>query len=114
MTVWVEEALWPRGKFICGHLLADSLTELHAVADALQLTRQYFVGHALVPHYSIPDDKVELAVAAGASRLERRSREAILHRAWIGCARERSAAGCGADPPPRRRGLQSDLFQGPA
>ncbi|WP_267122665.1 DUF4031 domain-containing protein [Xanthomonas sacchari] len=88
MTVWVEDAQWPRGKFICGHLLADSLEELHALADVLQIKRQYFIEYAVVPHYSIPEHKLELAIAAGAVKLDREQRQAILLKARSGCATE--------------------------
>ncbi|WP_440986178.1 DUF4031 domain-containing protein (plasmid) [Xanthomonas sontii] len=90
MTVWVEDAQWPRGKFICGHQLADSLEEPHALADFLEINRQYFIGYAVVRHYSIPEHKLELAIAAGAVKLDREQRQAILLKARSGCATEQA------------------------
>lgn len=113
MTVWVENALWPRGKFVCGHLFSDSLDELHAIAEALEINGKYYLGHAVVPHYSIPEHMIESAVAAGAERIGSGQRHVILERAYKACSRASPTNRDGLrsfDPIPRRRRGQGSLF----
>lgn len=112
MTVWVEAALWPRGKFVCGHLFSDSLAELHEVAEAAGLQRKYFLGHAVVPHYSIPEHAIEQAIAGGAVKLDREQRQQILQQAFYGCSRNTGGQEPrGFDPIPRQRKQQKTLFE---
>ena len=112
MSVWVEEARWPRGKHICGHLLADSLEQLHAMAEGIGLARLHFNAHAPVPHYSIPEYLVAAAVAAGAQPLTAADRARVLALAAAGCAGElASAQKRGFDRPARPRKGQENLFE---
>lgn len=115
MTVWVEEALWPRGKHVCGHLLSDSLDELHAMAEAVDLKGKYFLGHAVVPHYSIPEYLIDSVIAAGAVKLGMADRAMVLQRVWRACTQQQgqhAARKKGDDPIPRRRKSQATLFTG--
>lgn len=111
MTVWVEDALWPRGKYVCGHLFADDLEQLHAIALGAGLARKYFLSHAVVPHYSIPEHSIEGAVAAGAVKISREQRQEYLMRAFRATsAHTVGKEARGFDPIPRKRKQQETLF----
>lgn len=56
------------------HMIADSLDELHAAADAIGLRRAWFQNHATMPHYDIGTDGVRArAIAYGAIECDRRT-----------------------------------------
>lgn len=56
------------------HMLADTLDELHAMADKIGLRRAWFQDHASMKHYDIGTDRIRaLAVAAGAVECDRRT-----------------------------------------
>ena len=68
MTVYVDTARHPfRGYLMC-HMLADSLDELHAMADLIGMERRWFQAppHASHPHYDIPEDRRAHAISLGA------------------------------------------------
>ena len=49
------------------HMIADTLEELHAMADRIGLRRTWFQGRASMPHYDIGSDRIRaLAIAEGA------------------------------------------------
>lgn len=53
MTVYVDSENIPwRGRMWC-HLVADSLSELHAFAALLGLKRQWFQCDGFYPHYDV-------------------------------------------------------------
>lgn len=53
------------------HLLADSLDELHAMADAIGADRKWFQNKGSgLPHYDICKSKRELAIKAGAIEID--------------------------------------------
>ncbi len=55
------------------HMVADSLSELHQMADAIGLPRRYFQNRDnLRPHYDIAKSKRTLAVKLGALSVEER------------------------------------------
>lgn len=62
MSVYVDEAVWPFGRMIMCHMMADTEDELHAMADALGLRREWFQGD----HYDISKGKRREAVKLGA------------------------------------------------
>lgn len=72
MPVYVDKAkhLY-RGMLMC-HMVADSLDELHAMADRIGIKRQWFQADGSVPHYDICKSKRKLAVAFGAIEIGRR------------------------------------------
>jgi hypothetical protein len=49
-----------------GHMLANDLDALHAMADRLGLKRTWFQGDKTFAHYDLTASKRKLAVAAGA------------------------------------------------
>ncbi len=82
MTVYVDNAQIPYGRMRMCHLLADSLDELHAMADHIGVARRWFQGwgRASCPHYDICLSKRRIAVAAGAVEIDRKALAAMLPR----------------------------------
>lgn len=67
MTVYIDEFPAGWGKWTGGgHMLANDLDELHAMADRIGLKRDWFQGHTTFAHYDVQRRKRALAVAAGA------------------------------------------------
>ena len=71
----------PRGWLYWCHMASDDLTEqgleqLHLMAVAIGLRREWFQDHPRHPHYDLPPEKRELAIAAGAVPVS--SRELVL------------------------------------
>lgn len=84
MTVYVDHARHPLGRMLMCHMLADTLEELHAMADRIGVARRHFQAKAGAPHYDICQAKRRLAVAAGAVEVDRRRLAAILRRLRAG------------------------------
>ena len=83
--VYVDAAIWPyRGMTMC-HLMADTLEELHAMAERVGMKRHWFQDKSL-PHYDICKSKRVLAVRFGALEVSREQTAGIM-REW----RERKA-----------------------
>lgn len=70
MSVYVDKAAYPHGNMIMCHMIADTLTELHSMADALGLKREYFQPRSF-PHYDLAKSKRAAAVAFGAIEVTR-------------------------------------------
>lgn len=66
MAVYVDESIWPYGRMMMCHMIADSLDELHQMADKIGISRKWFQGRASFPHYDICKSKRTLAVQHGA------------------------------------------------
>lgn len=69
MPCYIDQPQWTRWHGLSGHLVSDSLTELHAIAKALNLDQNCFNGDAVVPHYQLPAAARDEAIAAGAIAL---------------------------------------------
>ena len=71
MAVYVDDARHPLGRMIMGHMLADTLHELHEMADAIGLRREWFqpLSH---PHYDLSRQRRAQAVQLGAIEVDRR------------------------------------------
>ena len=65
MSVYVDDAAIPYRRMKMCHLVADTLDELHAMAERLDL-RRWFQGHASFPHYDVCLSKRDQAIALGA------------------------------------------------
>ena len=63
------------------HMLADSLDELHAMADRIGMKRKWFQNKG-VPHYDLSKSKRELAVRYGAVELGDRAALGDLIKRW--------------------------------
>lgn len=48
------------------HLWADTLGELHAMADRIGMRREWFQSHSRLPHYDLVPSKRVLAIKHGA------------------------------------------------
>lgn len=72
MTVYVDDMhLYPMGQFRrmkMSHMIADTIDELHAMADRLGLKRKWFQGD----HYDVSKSVREAAIRAGAVPVELR------------------------------------------
>lgn len=62
MTVYIDNARIPLGRMLMCHMLADSLDELHSMADKIGVNRKYFHDG----HYNVCASKRALALAFGA------------------------------------------------
>lgn len=88
MTVYVDNMEAPYGRMIMCHMFADSLDELHAMADAIGVKRKWFQKRRGFPHYDICKSKRKKAVELGAVEIEWRQlrdiRLAILNAGGFG------------------------------
>lgn len=66
MSVYVGEPVWPYGRMKMCHMMADTLDELHAMADRIGVDRKHYQDHTKYKHYDIAKSKRRLAVEAGA------------------------------------------------
>ena len=54
---------------IMSHMFADDLEELHTLAQAIGLKREWFQTNSSVPHYDVCQTKRALAIEQGAIEL---------------------------------------------
>lgn len=80
MACYFDTAQWERKNGLNGHLIADSLEELHALARHLGLHERAFQPQAVLPHYQLHINRQADARAAGAIHLER---EAFTRKAGL-------------------------------
>ena len=88
MSAYVDAPIYPFGRMLMCHLLADSEEELHQMADRIGVARRWFQDpgkkYRGVPHYDICRSKRALAVAAGAVELkDHRETVAVMQRSRI-------------------------------
>lgn len=80
MSVYVDHARIPYRGMLMSHMLADSLDELHAMAEAIGLRRQWFQSKASHPHYDVCDAKRREAIKRGAVPASRRQIVDVMRR----------------------------------
>jgi len=69
MSVYVDRAMFPfRGQLYC-HMRADTLDELHIMADNIGLKREWFQDKPGREHYDLSPSKRKLAVELGAKEV---------------------------------------------
>ncbi len=73
MSVYVDHYFANYGRMQMSHLIADSLDELHAMADQIGVARKWFQKQASTPHYDVCKSKRLIAIQLGAIPLERRA-----------------------------------------
>lgn len=74
MTVYVDDYLAPYRRMLMCHMIADTEEELHTMAEALGLKRQWFQDKVRGrEHYDICASKRKLAVKLGAVRIPYRT-----------------------------------------
>lgn len=72
MTVFVDSARNALGRMKMCHMIADTLEELHEMAEKIGMQRSWFQGEASFPHYDVSLTRRGKAVRLGAVELERR------------------------------------------
>jgi hypothetical protein len=90
MTVYVDDMRARFGRTVMCHMMADTLDELHAMADRIGVAQRWFQDTHSGPHYDIALSKRALAVQAGAVQVTLRQMAAY---AWY-----RRARGVTIDP----------------
>lgn len=93
MTVYVDDAvIWWRGQR-WAHLMADTLQELHAMAEQLGLPRRAFQDKPSGAHYDVTVELRERALQLGATAISRHAdRErvrAVIRNARAQASRQR-------------------------
>lgn len=73
MAVYVDSARNGFGRMVMCHMLADTPIELHAMADAVGMKRQWYQSpdKASFPHYDLSLSRRRLALEHGAKELSR-------------------------------------------
>lgn len=77
MTVWVDRARNPFGRMVMCHMIADNLLELHEMATAIGMRREWFQPGSF-PHYDVSLTRRARAVALGAVEVDLRAVPAIM------------------------------------
>lgn len=77
MTVYVDDMYqYPLGQFgrmKMSHMIADTLDELHAMAQRIGISRRHFQDKHSGPHYDVAMSKRALAIEEGAIPIELRT-----------------------------------------
>lgn len=71
MPVYVDKAANAYGRMKMAHMLADTLGELHEMADVVGLKRKWFQNKK-IPHYDLCQAKREIAIKNGAIEIGNR------------------------------------------
>jgi hypothetical protein len=79
MTVYVDDMRARFGRMVMCHMMADTLDELHAMADRIGVARKWLQDVPSGVHYDIALSKRALAVKAGAVEITLRQMAAY---AW--------------------------------
>lgn len=66
MTVYVDNINIQYGRMVMCHMMADTLEELHEMADKIGVQRRWFQNKPRFPHYDIAKSKKALAIQYGA------------------------------------------------
>ena len=79
MSVYVDKARNVFGRMVMCHMIADTLDELHAMAERIGMRREWFQAAppASFPHYDVSQTKRALAVKHGAIEVD--ARELVAH-----------------------------------
>ena len=72
MAVYVDESIHKYGRMVMCHMIADTLDELHTMADIIGVKRKWFQDKSSFPHYDICKAKRVIAVDHGAVEVDRR------------------------------------------
>jgi len=79
MAVYVDQGKIPYRGMLMSHMLADSLDELHSMADRIGLRRIWFQGEG-TPHYDLCQAKRRLAIQRGAIEIDRRQTATLIRQ----------------------------------
>ncbi len=73
MAVYIDHYFAQYGRMQMSHMIADTLPELHEMADRVGVARRWFQEHASIPHYDVCKSKRLLAINTfGAIPVERK------------------------------------------
>jgi len=86
VAVYIDDAVHPWRGERWAHLMADTLPELHALAQRLGIPRRAFQNRPSGAHYDVPAPLREQAIALGARGISRHTDRELL-RAVIANAR---------------------------
>lgn len=80
--VYVDDMRAGLGRMVMCHMVADTLAELHAMADQIGAARRWYQGSPVTrwPHYDIALSKRALAIRAGAQAIQWRETPSIARR----------------------------------
>ena len=92
MSVYVDDAVHPWRGQRWAHLMADTLEELHAMAQRLGIPRRAFQNKTSGAHYDVTADLREDAIRFGAIAISRHV-DRTLVKAVIARAREQGRGG---------------------
>lgn len=71
MSVYVGPSIYPFGRMIMCHMVADSVDELHEMADQIGINRKWFQNkNKRYPHYDISKSKRKIAIEFGAIEVD--------------------------------------------
>ena len=79
MAVYVHDARHRFSRYVLSLMLADSIDELHAMADRISVPRSWFRNRWL-PHYELPHAMLRRAIAAGAQPVAWEDMPAVIRR----------------------------------
>ena len=80
MAVYIDDAVHPWRGERWAHLMADTLPELHAMAQQLGIPRRAFQNRRSGAHYDVPAPLREQAIALGARAISRHTDRELLRR----------------------------------
>lgn len=81
MAVYVDKSQRRFRRMITCHMLADTLEELHAMAEAIGCSRGWYqISRTGVPHYDIPKERRAHALELGALEIGIRETAAVMAR----------------------------------
>lgn len=83
MTVYVDKAKNKFGRMTMCHMLADSLDELHAMAEKIGLKREWFQPVS-TPHYDLSMSKRSQAIKSGAVEIDNKKVVEIIRKYRMG------------------------------
>lgn len=66
MAVYVDDARIRFGRMLMSHMIADTLSELHTMAEKIGMKQEWFQSQASWPHYDVSISKRKLAISNGA------------------------------------------------
>lgn len=69
MTVYVDDMEAQFGRMTMCHMIADTVAELHEMADTIGMRRSWFQDKESGPHYDLSKSKRAAAIRAGAMEI---------------------------------------------
>jgi hypothetical protein len=71
MAVYIDRAFIPFKRMVMCHMIADTLDELHAMAELIGMKRAWFQPKSF-PHYDVCKMRRSIAIENGAIEVDRR------------------------------------------